>query len=73
MDINGIILRVVAYGGHLETLKWARDNGCDWNETTCSYAIMCGNLETLKYAYENGCECNVLKLYRAAAQYGRLG
>jgi len=25
-----------ALGGHLEILEWVRDNGCDWNEWTCS-------------------------------------
>ena len=27
-----------AKNGHLEVLKWARQNGCDWNSNTCSYA-----------------------------------
>jgi len=22
--------------GHLEVLKWARENGCPWDEETCS-------------------------------------
>jgi hypothetical protein len=25
-----------AKGGHLEMLKWARENGCPWNEETCA-------------------------------------
>ena len=24
-----------AEGGHLEVLKWARENGCPWDEYTC--------------------------------------
>ena len=27
-----------AENGHLEVLKWARENGCPWNELTCSCA-----------------------------------
>ena len=45
-------------GGHLETLKWARENGCPWNVWTCTYAARGGQLETLKWARENGCPWN---------------
>ena len=40
MDVIGIVILVLnaARGGHLEVLKWARENGCDWNISTCSYA-----------------------------------
>jgi hypothetical protein len=41
--------------GHLEILKWARDNGCPWNELTCSYAAEHGHLEVLKWAINNNC------------------
>jgi hypothetical protein len=44
-----------ASGGHLVTLKWARENGCPWNEQTCAYAAEGGHLEMLKWARENGC------------------
>jgi hypothetical protein len=27
-----------AEGGHLEVLKWLRENGCPWDEKTCGYA-----------------------------------
>ena len=36
-------------------LKWARENGCPWNEETCEYAAKHSHLETLKWARENGC------------------
>jgi hypothetical protein len=39
----------------LEVLKWARDNGCPWDEETCSSAAMAGELEVLKWARDNGC------------------
>ena len=42
-------------GGHLEVLKWARENGCPLDEETCWYAAMGGHLNVLKWARENGC------------------
>ena len=44
-----------ANGGHLEVLKWARENGCPWDERTCRGAAECGHLEVLKWARDNGC------------------
>ena len=44
-----------AWGGHLEVLKWAHENGCPWDEETCAYAARGGRLEVLKWAHENGC------------------
>ena len=33
-------------GGHLETLKWVRASGCEWNEqTVCCFAALEGHLE----------------------------
>jgi len=48
-------VRVRGEGGHLEVLKWARENGCPWDEETCAYAAKGGHLEVLKWARENGC------------------
>ena len=39
--------------GHLETLKWARYNGCDWDYKTCCFAASGGHLETLKWARDS--------------------
>ena len=38
--------------GHLEALKWARDQDppCPWNEDTCPYAAYGGHMEVLKWA-----------------------
>jgi hypothetical protein len=41
--------------GHLEVLRWARENGCPWNSNTCSSAANGGHFEILKWARENGC------------------
>jgi hypothetical protein len=36
-------------------LKWARENGCPWDERTCANAAEGGHLEVLKWARANGC------------------
>ncbi len=33
----------------MSTLKWVRDNGCEWDSYTCNYAVLNGQLETLKF------------------------
>ena len=35
-------------------LKWARENGCPWDEMTCSWAAGNGHIELLRWARENG-------------------
>jgi hypothetical protein len=49
------ICESLADGGHLEGLKWARENGCPWDVYTCARAARNGHLETLKWAQDNGC------------------
>ena len=44
------ILVSAATGGHLEVLKWARENGCPWNEYDLSCAAEGGHIEVLKWA-----------------------
>jgi len=41
--------------GHLNILKWAKENGCPWDSWTCANAAYGGHFELLKYARENGC------------------
>ena len=41
-----------------ERLKWARENGCQWDEGVCSAAARGGHLEVLQYARANGCPWN---------------
>jgi hypothetical protein len=45
--------------GHLEILKWARIQGCDWNAYTCAYAAKGGHLEVLKWSRSQGCDWTV--------------
>ena len=46
----------------------ARENGCPWDEYTCSNAAFNGHLDILKWARENGCPwdentcCNAAKM-----------
>ena len=66
-----VACREAAEEGHLECLKWARENGCPWIWDACADAAQVGHLECLKYAHENGCPwdsytCN------AAAEAGQL-
>ena len=52
-------------------LKYAHENGCPWDEMTCSFAASGGHLEMLKYAHENGCPWDITTIRRAAAERGR--
>jgi hypothetical protein len=55
--------------GHLEVLKWARENDCPWDEETCAFAAQVGHLDVLKWARENGCPWNIV-VVRAHATKG---
>ena len=45
----GGVCAIAALGGHFETLRWARDNGCEWNALTTMFAARGGHFEILKY------------------------
>ncbi|KAG5178057.1 hypothetical protein JKP88DRAFT_330616 [Tribonema minus] len=59
-----------AEGGHLEILKWARADGCRWNEQTCSGAAKRGHLAVLQWArdwaHTSGCAWDAETCSRAA-------
>ena len=57
---------VIASKGYLEILKWARENGCNWDSLTCSFAAENGHLNVLQWARENGCYWNSDTCYGAA-------
>ena len=42
-------------GGHIDILKWARENGCPWDETTIVSAIKNGHLDVTKFILEQEC------------------
>jgi hypothetical protein len=50
---------VLERSSHLDVLKWARKNGCEWDELTCQNAAQGGHLDVLKWARKNGCEWNI--------------
>jgi len=45
--------------GYLNTLKWARANGCPWSTDTCEIAASAGHLHILQWARANGCPWNL--------------
>lgn len=40
------------------SLQYAHENGCPWDEHTCTKAASSGSLACLQYARENGCPWN---------------
>ena len=65
----GTCERAARYG-HLEVLKWARANGCPWDEDTCFFAAQGGHLEVLQWARANGCRWDKQTRELAAAYLG---
>jgi len=55
----------------METLKWARDRGCPWNEDTMTQLAMNSNVEGLKWAKNAGCPFGSQAM-EGAAKAGRL-
>ena len=60
-----------AKGGHLDVLKWARENHCPWNEDTCANAAKGGHLDILEWARGKGCPWNE-ETCASAAEGGHL-
>ena len=55
-----------AAGGGLEVLRWARQNGCPWDEFVSGAAAKRGRLEVLRWAHENGCPWDEMTCANAA-------
>ena len=49
------ICKYAAEGGCLSVLKWARAQGCPWDEWTCAEAAYNGHLAVLQWARAQGC------------------
>lgn len=60
-----------ALNGHLEVLKWARENGCPWDKNACLFEALSGNPEVLKWARENGCPWDEF-IFTSATDNGHL-
>jgi hypothetical protein len=52
-------------------LKWAREQGCEWDARTCEYAALGGHLKVLRWARENHCLWDE-RTCSASAQGGHL-
>ena len=59
-----------AVGGHLEVLKWARNNGYPLSLDCILVAARKGHLNIIKFASSNGCP--LLPLCKEAARHGHL-
>ena len=44
-----------AENGHLHVLRWARENGCPWDENTCAFAKAYNHVDIVRWVTENGC------------------
>ena len=53
--MSELTCELAAVGGHLEVLKWARENGCPWDKKfMCRNALHGGNEEMLRWMREEG-------------------
>lgn len=50
--------RVLAGNGHVEALKWARDEGVEFPPNICAVAASSGKLDVLKFCKESGAPCD---------------
>ena len=50
---KNIVINVFAKNGNLECLKYAHENGCEWDKEKCCDAVRNRHLECLKYIQEN--------------------
>lgn len=55
----------------LECVRYARENGCPWNEETCSNAARNGHIDCLVHARENSCPWEEWT-YSSAGQSGHM-
>ncbi|CAL6331824.1 unnamed protein product [Bathycoccus prasinos] len=65
--INGWACAEAAGNGHLELLKWIREEKkCRWDEWTINMAAEKGNLEMVKYCVANECPIDAIACAKAA-------
>ena len=49
------VCTIAAEFGHLDIVKWARENEFLWDSYTCAVAARNGHFDVLRWAHENGC------------------
>jgi hypothetical protein len=54
-DLEECMMEVAAMRGDLEMMKWLKEHGCPWSESTTSIASLNGGLRCIQYAVEHGC------------------
>ena len=54
--------------GHLNVVKWSRENGCPWGVDTSAEAAGGGHLNVLQWCRENGCPWNKFSILNAERQ-----
>jgi hypothetical protein len=54
-QLNEMVCAQAAFSGHLDCLRYARENRCPWDANVCLYAARNGHIDCLRYAHENGC------------------
>ena len=52
----------------MEVLRWARANGCEWNEEACLGAAQRGHLVVLQWLRSNGCPWDSDTCYHAVEE-----
>lgn len=65
------ICREAARGGHIDVLRWAREEGSPWDATVCMEAARGGRLEVLRWLRSEGCPWDEYTCSEAA-RHGRL-
>ena len=53
-----IVCHEIASKGYSRVLKWAREIGCQWDNSTCNGAARGGHLELLQWVIQEGCTWN---------------
>src|SRR5690606_26606495 len=57
-----IISNISKYAAKFDNIilmRYAHENGCPWDKSTCHIAALSGSLECLRYAHENGSEARI--------------
>ena len=52
--LNATISNSTIKNGHFDIVRYLHENGCHWNEWSCTIAAENGHLEILKYLHKNG-------------------
>ena len=65
---TGALMEQAALGGHVKTLRWARETGCDWEESACAAAAQSGHLAALQWLRAEGCPWSKWTCLNAAVQ-----